>query len=210
MTERLTRADLLLAENIRALLAARHIDGSALSMAIGHTPSWLSKIMNGDRKMSVEDAGKVAAYFGLTISELLTHGVSRVTERRKVSRRGTTDRRTMLDRRHIDVAQRDSSGVQDTHPLTSALRATGVGTHATRPSTRFEMPRDWEPITLFDVDQRIAAAAEHLGRLYSLRKSVTDPAKPAPPVGKGGTRSDADYRLPRSRAIAAERRQTRR
>jgi transcriptional regulator with XRE-family HTH domain len=209
MTERLTRADLLLAENIRALLAARHVDGSALSMAIGHTPSWLSKIMGGDRKMSVEDAGKVAAYFGLTISELLTHGVSRVTERRKMSRRGGMDRRNMLDRRQkTDVASGTSSGVQPFH--TNSLRTTGDTSYAPRPSTPFELPRDWEAITLDDIDRRILAATDQLGKLYSLRKTVTDPARPAPPVGKGGTRSDADYRLPRDRAFAAERRQTRR
>lgn len=111
MHDRLTRADLLLAENVRALLAARNVDGSSLSMALNHTPSWLSKIMNGDRNMSVEDAGRVASYFGLTVAELFQPGISLATERRHRDRRAI-NRRTLLGRRQKDVAIGDSSVIQ--------------------------------------------------------------------------------------------------
>ncbi len=204
MTERLIRSDLLLAENIRALLAARHVDGAALSMAIGHTPSWLSKIMMGDRKMSVEDAGKVAAYFGLSLAELFSPGISSVTERRKGQRRAAEPRRILFDRRHIAVAFLNSTGIASTY----ALQTPGV-MNVPRPSTALELPRQWEPVTIDDIDRRILAATDFVAKLYELRVSVTSSARPAPPIGKGGTRSTEDHRSTSSDAAQFIRRKAR-
>jgi transcriptional regulator with XRE-family HTH domain len=70
MPKQPSRADLLLAENVRTLISQRGIDGASLSKALGHTPSWLSKIINGKRIMTLEDAGRVASYFGITLAQL--------------------------------------------------------------------------------------------------------------------------------------------
>ena len=69
------KAHRLLVENIRALLLRRNIDDKALAMWCGHEPAWLSKIMSEQRGMSLPDMDKVADFFGLTVSQLLQHGI---------------------------------------------------------------------------------------------------------------------------------------
>lgn len=93
----------ILIENIRALLVARRIDQGDMAFAVGHSNAWISKILSGDRNMSIEDIDKVAGYFGLTGSQLVCHGISSVTERRKRERRSGEDRRKG-DRRRENVA----------------------------------------------------------------------------------------------------------
>lgn len=93
------RADLLLVENIRTLLAVRRIDDSALAIWCGHKAAWISKILSGERGMPVKEIGKVADFFGLTVCELFSPGISPLTERRKRQRRGTVDRRHGGERR---------------------------------------------------------------------------------------------------------------
>jgi transcriptional regulator with XRE-family HTH domain len=92
------KASYLLVENIRTLLAARGVDDKALAMYCGHQPAWLSKILSGERGMSLPDMDKVADFFGLTVSQLLQQGISPLTERRRHTRRSGTDRR-IADRR---------------------------------------------------------------------------------------------------------------
>lgn len=116
MSERLTRADYLLAENIRTLIAARGVDAGDVAMATGHGSSWISKVLNGDRGMRVVDVGKVAAYFGLTIAELFSPGISAVTERRRVSRRSGNERRRIEDRRKNFVTQSPTDRVEHSRP----------------------------------------------------------------------------------------------
>lgn len=93
------RAEVLLAENIRALLAARGLDAQALAMWCGHKPSWISKVIAGSRGVQTRDLGKIADFFGLTISQLFQHGISPLTERRRVERRSPHSRRSGEDRR---------------------------------------------------------------------------------------------------------------
>jgi hypothetical protein len=93
------RADLLLAENIRTLLAVRGIDAGALATWCGHSPPWISKILSGERGVQVRELGKVADFFGLTVAQLFQHGISPLTERRRGERRSGVERRTGQDRR---------------------------------------------------------------------------------------------------------------
>jgi len=99
MSKRELRPDVLLAENIRALLAARGIDAHALATWCGHKPAWISKILAGDRGVPVRELGKIADFFGLTLSQLFQHGISALTERRRGVRRKGVERRTIMDRR---------------------------------------------------------------------------------------------------------------
>lgn len=92
---------MLLKENIRALLAARGEDAKALAVFCGHRPAWLSKILSGERGISLPDLDKVADFFGLTASQLLQHGISPLTERRRANRRSGQDRR-VKERREAD------------------------------------------------------------------------------------------------------------
>lgn len=93
------RADHLLAENIRTLLSVRGIDDSALAVWCGHKPAWISKILSLERGVPVKELSKIADFFGLTVSQLFSPGISPLTERRKGERRGVVDRRTGIDRR---------------------------------------------------------------------------------------------------------------
>lgn len=63
------KLDYILVENIRALLLARNLDQGDMAFAVGHSNAWISKILSGDRKMSLTDVDKVAAFFGLTGSQ---------------------------------------------------------------------------------------------------------------------------------------------
>lgn len=96
---RALKANVLLIQNIRALLAGRGVDDRALALYCGHKPAWLSKILSGERGIQLSDLDKVADFFGLTVSQLLCHGISPLTERRRVNRRSGDDRRVMDRRR---------------------------------------------------------------------------------------------------------------
>jgi len=91
------RADLLLAQNIRALLTARNVDQKDLARWCGHAPAWLSKILAGDRGIKTKELGMIGDFFGLTVSDLFQFGIS--VERRRGERRAGQERRTGADRR---------------------------------------------------------------------------------------------------------------
>jgi transcriptional regulator with XRE-family HTH domain len=93
------RADALLSRNIRALLNKRNLDDSALAAWCGHAPSWLSKILSGERGMPIRELGRVADYFGLEVSDLFQYGIDPLLERRRGDRRGGVERRGGQDRR---------------------------------------------------------------------------------------------------------------
>lgn len=93
------RADLLLAENLRALLHARRIDAKALAIWCGHGAPWISKVLKGERGVQIKELGKIADFFGLTVAQLFQEGISPLTERRRLTRRGGADRRSGEDRR---------------------------------------------------------------------------------------------------------------
>lgn len=110
------RADYLLVENIRTLLSVRGIDDSALAIWCGHKPAWLSKILSKERGMPVRELGKVADFFGLTVSQLFQPGISPLTERRINTRRCEKDRRSGIDRRRPDEDRPRVHGDVDPFP----------------------------------------------------------------------------------------------
>jgi len=105
VTKRTLRADLLLVENIRALLQARGIEDQALAMWCGHRPAWLSKILAHERGVQIKELGKIADFFGLAVSDLFQFGISTMNERRRKERRSLHDRRTGRDRRERQVGR---------------------------------------------------------------------------------------------------------
>jgi transcriptional regulator with XRE-family HTH domain len=92
------RPELLVVENIRALLYTRRVRAKDLARFCGHEPAWLTKILKGERGVSIDDLPRVAEFFGLETYQLLQHGIS--DERRRHQRRGRPDRRVLADRRH--------------------------------------------------------------------------------------------------------------
>lgn len=98
-TRRTLKANYLLIQNIRALLAARGTDDKALAMWCGHKPAWLSKVLSAERGIKLADLDKIADFFGLTVAQLFQHGISPLTERRRKDRRAGADRRAGVDRR---------------------------------------------------------------------------------------------------------------
>ncbi len=96
----LMRADLVLRENIRALLDRSGETADALSSWCHHKSPWMSKILSGERNVVILDLGKIADFFGVEVAHLFLPGASSLTERRSGDdRRGTQDRRNGFDRR---------------------------------------------------------------------------------------------------------------
>lgn len=102
----------LLAQNIRALIRARGTSDRALAAFCGHSGAWLSKVLklDGDprdhREMSMADMDKVADFFGLQVSDLLSYGIASVLERRRAERRSRQGDRRQGERRRPSDAER--------------------------------------------------------------------------------------------------------
>lgn len=176
MVERLTRADYLLAENIRTLIAARRVDAKELARACGHESSWISKILNGDRGMRVQDVGKAASFFGLTASELLSPWISPLTERRQAQRRKPTERRVLSERRQVDraLAPTRGDGVQKPSQLDplGGIPVVHVS-HSHRPSVEVSGGGG----SLADIERAIATHIDALATLTTLRdRALASPA----------------------------------
>jgi transcriptional regulator with XRE-family HTH domain len=85
----------MLRRNIRALLADRKESGAELARSCGNSRYWISMFLRGDRdEVQIEDIDKMAAHFGIAPFQLISPGISRLTERRSGQ-----DRRTGHDRR---------------------------------------------------------------------------------------------------------------
>lgn len=95
------RADRILSENVLALLRARGQNQRDLAQWCGHSETWLSSILRGERNFVVRDYDKIADFFGIAVYQLFQPGISPLTERRK-----GRDRRSGRDRR-ISHAQRE-------------------------------------------------------------------------------------------------------
>jgi transcriptional regulator with XRE-family HTH domain len=121
------RADLLLIENIKALLHARRVEDAALAIWCGHSAPWISKILRGERGVQIPDLGKIADFFGLTVSELFHHGISPLTERRHGARRTGAERRALDDRRQTDVHRRLHPDMSGTFPAKRPRHHDGDG-----------------------------------------------------------------------------------
>lgn len=100
------KAQLLLALNIRTLLKARGAKDADLAFYCGHGRAWISKVLAGQREVAYGDLDKVADFFGLTLADLFSYGISPKLERRKATRRAGSDRRTGQDRRQPSNVQR--------------------------------------------------------------------------------------------------------
>jgi len=103
---RTLRADVLLIQNIQTLLAARREDGKSLAIWCGHSGAWLSKILSGERRMPIQDLGKVADFFGVTVSDLFQYGMGPHAERRHHGERRSSERRSGMDRRQHVIGNR--------------------------------------------------------------------------------------------------------
>jgi len=85
----------LLAENVIALLKERGHTQKDLADWCGHSGSWISDILKGERQFQMKDLDRVADFFGKSPYELMQPGHSALTERRQGSdRRADSDRRT--------------------------------------------------------------------------------------------------------------------
>jgi hypothetical protein len=116
-------ADRLLVENLKTLLRERRIDAQDLAVWCGHKKAWISKILQGERGFPVSELGCAADFFGLTVSELFSPGISALCERRRRQRRASGDRRTMPDRRHgrdVPAIERPAARRSSHAPLVSA------------------------------------------------------------------------------------------
>lgn len=184
--DRLTRAKYLLAENIRALLRHRGIDDGDLAFFCGHQPSWISKFLNQHRGMSLEDIGKVADFFGLTVSELFSPGISAVTERRGRTRRVRDDRRTHVERRMKNMAhhQRDSDTTSSTLLRPTLIEGVPHGVQQGFAPLDRARPRPVPALTLENIDRAINQALDYLNQLQRLRESLTAPAPGSPGDGE--------------------------
>lgn len=101
------RADRMLAENIVALLNGRGQKQKDLASWCGHTETWISSILRGERHFRVLDYDKIADFFGIAVYQLFQPGISALTERRK-----GRDRRAGRERR-ISHAQREMMTLRD-------------------------------------------------------------------------------------------------
>lgn len=65
------------------LLAARREQRQTMARALGHSPSWASQKLRGDRGWTGEDLDALAAYFGVTPATFLLAGaIPRATDTR--------------------------------------------------------------------------------------------------------------------------------
>lgn len=68
-------------------------------MWVGKHETWISKILKEDRGIQLKDLDKIADFFGLTVHQLFSPGISPLTERRRGQRRSGRERRGTTDRR---------------------------------------------------------------------------------------------------------------
>ena len=96
------KAQYLLVQNIRALLAARAQTAEAVAKHCKHEGSWLSKILAGDRGMRCIDLDCIASFFDVEVADLFRPGIAPLLERRHGQRRKNevAERRTH-DRRQL-------------------------------------------------------------------------------------------------------------
>lgn len=93
------KANLLLKQNIRTLLAARKQEQTALARwvrpGVRDPDPWLSQILSKpDREFQTKYLDRIADFFGIAVYQLFQPGISRFTERRSgLERRSGRDRR---------------------------------------------------------------------------------------------------------------------
>lgn len=113
-----------LRENLKALLAGRHIDQKALAFALRRHPTWINKFLKGTRTISMQDLDGLADVFGLSAFELFRPGISALTERRKgLDRRTGRDRRVSTQARLAHTIQQELTHSEPPHGLPPGVEA---------------------------------------------------------------------------------------
>ena len=93
-----------LVHNIRALIAARGVNGADLAQYAGHQPPWLSKILSNDRGVRLKDLDKIASFFNIEVANLFLPGIAPLLDRRRGApdrRGGLADRRKQNNMAHL-------------------------------------------------------------------------------------------------------------
>src|SRR5688572_20198698 len=105
------KANLLLKQNIKALLRARHQSQKDLAQWCRRSETWISHIFNSDtRGVPLKYLDRIADFFGIATYQLLQPGITPLTERRGKTRRSGADRRVS----HISHLLRDQDqGISD-------------------------------------------------------------------------------------------------
>jgi hypothetical protein len=105
------KANLLLKQNIQALLRARHQNQTDLAQWCRKSESWISHIFRSDsRGVPLKYLDRIADFFGIATYQLLQPGITPLTERRGKTRRSGADRRVS----HISHVLRDQDqGISD-------------------------------------------------------------------------------------------------
>jgi len=101
----------LLKENIRALMALRHVDQPSLAKWVGHSKAWINKFLNDPvAEIQIKDLDKIADALGVATYQLFQPGTSRMTERRSaIDRRGSHERRIGQAGRQLATLQGEHS-----------------------------------------------------------------------------------------------------
>lgn len=96
------RANLLMKQNVNALLRARGLTRKDLAQWCRCSESWISKIMQEDRReFPMKYFDRIADFFGIATYQLLQPGLTPLTERRKGQRRTKSDRRIGAVEHHV-------------------------------------------------------------------------------------------------------------
>lgn len=66
-----TNIDLIVAANIKVALTRRGRSAYAVSVALGHAPNWLGRVVNGERGITYAGLRSVAAELGVSAGSLV-------------------------------------------------------------------------------------------------------------------------------------------
>lgn len=98
------KVQLLLKENVRALLTARGLDQKDLAFACGYSEGWISHILGDEKRtFSIHDLDTIADFFGYSAYQMLQPGLTKSSERRRGDRRSGSERRIGQAKRQLEA-----------------------------------------------------------------------------------------------------------
>ncbi|HWJ10973.1 MAG TPA: helix-turn-helix transcriptional regulator [Nocardioides sp.] len=68
-----------IAENLRVLKARRRVSDATIAAAVGLTPSAINDRMNGRSRVQADELARFAAFFGVTVDDLLAPATEAVS-----------------------------------------------------------------------------------------------------------------------------------